>query len=682
MTGTEKVNIVLFSGGRGTATITEAFLKHPQIALTVIVNAYDDGLSTGRLRRYIPQMLGPSDVRKNLSRLIPESDRSQRALKFLLEYRFPDKFGEEAALTCLNGLIRRDSEAVLPELRESFGNLSLTQSQALSALLSEFLRYREEQGKKGIPFDFGDCSLGNLMFAGCFLQQGMDFNRATEVMSRLCEAKGELLNVSLGEPLVLVGVKEDGTYLANEAEIVSKQSSSRLAEIFLLQNYLDPAAAAGLKGKAPAEVIARLRELSVSPKLNPQVREAMARADIIIYGPGTQHSSLFPSYLTLGLTEAIAANADAEKIFIANIHKDHEIQNETAASLTEKLRYYLSDKGRLDYPMEKLATAFFFQGPKEEPARQPGDYLAYSGPQPGMEQKDLFVADWEEGSGVHSGERVMRELIAIVNTRLQKKMKAFHSSVSIIVPCLNEERTVKKVLHELQLLDLGSLSLRKEIIFVDGGSSDQSLALARSLPGVRAYQLERERGRGAALRLGVRKATGNVIVFFPSDAEYSVADLPQVIAGVVKHEFPVVFGSRLIKCVNPSKRILDIYEGNRLNYLISKYGGMLLSVLSLVFYNRFVSDPFTSIKAFDASVLRNLELSASGVDLETEIIAKLGIQGVFILEVPVEYMPRTKREGKKTTVWDGFRALASLFTYRILGGVRRHEDRIDHHSRV
>src|SRR6202040_4192926 len=67
-----KLNVVLFSGGSGTQSITEAFLKHPQIALTILINAYDDGHSTGRLRRFIPGMLGPSDVRKNINRLMPQ----------------------------------------------------------------------------------------------------------------------------------------------------------------------------------------------------------------------------------------------------------------------------------------------------------------------------------------------------------------------------------------------------------------------------------------------------------------------------------------------------------------------------------------------------------------------------------------------------------------------------------
>lgn len=73
-----KLKVVLFSGGSGTQSITEAFLRHPQIALTILINAYDDGHSTGRLRRFLPGMLGPSDVRKNINRIMPALERSQK----------------------------------------------------------------------------------------------------------------------------------------------------------------------------------------------------------------------------------------------------------------------------------------------------------------------------------------------------------------------------------------------------------------------------------------------------------------------------------------------------------------------------------------------------------------------------------------------------------------------------
>src|SRR3954470_13709116 len=88
------VRIALFCGGRGSATIIRALLRHTEVELTLIVNAYDDGLSTGALRNFIPGMLGPSDFRKNLSFLLGNYSSPKYALKSLMEYRLP---AEDAA---------------------------------------------------------------------------------------------------------------------------------------------------------------------------------------------------------------------------------------------------------------------------------------------------------------------------------------------------------------------------------------------------------------------------------------------------------------------------------------------------------------------------------------------------------------------------------------------------------
>src|SRR6185369_12562027 len=83
------IRIALFCGGRGSATIIRALLRRGDVELTLLVNAYDDGLSTGSLRSFIPGMLGPSDFRKNLSYLFGNYSQSQYALKSLMEYRLP-----------------------------------------------------------------------------------------------------------------------------------------------------------------------------------------------------------------------------------------------------------------------------------------------------------------------------------------------------------------------------------------------------------------------------------------------------------------------------------------------------------------------------------------------------------------------------------------------------------------
>jgi glycosyltransferase involved in cell wall biosynthesis len=198
----------------------------------------------------------------------------------------------------------------------------------------------------------------------------------------------------------------------------------------------------------------------------------------------------------------------------------------------------------------------------------------------------------------------------------------------------------------------------------DGCSTDRSVEIARSVASIRVCQLEQQLGRGAALRMGIEKARGNIVVFFPGDNEYRPEDLFAVVGSLVKSKFHAVFGTRAVKCTNLSETLKQIYENNWLLYITSKYGGILLSVLTLLLYNRYVSDVLTSVKAFDAHVLRSLDLRRNGIDLETEIIAKLSRRQEYMVELPVDYKPRNRSAGKKITAAGGMKAILALIRYR------------------
>lgn len=650
----------MFTGGRGTGRITEALMRHGQTDLTLLVNTYDDGLSTGALRRFIPGMLGPSDVRKNVSRLIDTTDRSSRAIQTLIEYRFPDPMDTRAALLQLRGLASGVGGGLAETLQRCLDDMSWNDHRKLTRLLDAFLIYAENRFLAGGSFSFSDCSLGNLLFAGAYLTQQKDFNRAVKLFSELAPLKGRVLNVTDGHNLLLTALKDNGTFLPCEADIVREQTDAvPIREIYLLSSYLSVEEEEILSPMSANHRAGFLNKRQVRPAPNPEALDAIKAADILVYGPGTQHSSLFPSYLTEGLPDAIASNTEAEKIFIGNIRQDYEILGETASSLTRKFLFYMSDKGRRTITPEQWVTTLFIQKSKPR-AGGAGDYVFYDQKDFPFPAERVVATDWETEGGQHSGGHVVDELIHRVNSRLNRKLKPFHHRLSIVVPALNEERTIHRVLEDLNRLDTVALGLEKEIIVVDGGSKDATAAIARKIKDVRVDLLKCGSGRGEALRKGIELASGNIIAFFPSDAEYRAADLLPMIEGIVRGNFPVVYGSRAIKCVNLSQQILDIYGGNRLLYLSSKYGGMLISILGLLLYNRFISDPLTGLKAFDARLLKDLKLRANGLDLETELLAKLGRAGTFILEVPVEYSPRTRAQGKKTTLWDGLLALQRL----------------------
>jgi 2-phospho-L-lactate transferase/gluconeogenesis factor (CofD/UPF0052 family) len=656
-----RLKVAVFAGGRGSASISTALASHPLIDLSILVNAYDDGLSTGRLRQFVPGMLGPSDIRKNFSTLILEKSSGATSLKTLLEHRFPVSITREQAVELLENIAVLKTEALKAEPYNHLSTVSLHAAQKLARWTRTFLEYLEAQEKTGQSFDFTDCSLGNIFFAGCYIEEKNDFNRAIQTFSTLHPIPARVLNVTAGEGLCLVGLKSDGSYLQNESELVSKQSPVSIADIYLLESYLSPSEREALETLPAEKKESFLSVLHRYPKMNPEVESVLREADVIIYGPGTQHSSLLPSYLTQGIAEAIQQNEGAEKIFIANIRRDHEIQSDTAESLAGKLLYFLNRKGTLNISDKELVSRWFFQRLEEGRVTE---YLGLSGSSVLLSKEKTHELNWEQAQGVHLGGKVLEEVLAIANQRIQANIASLPYMISLIVPGLNEERTVGTVLHDLTLLNLQPMGVSKEIIYVDGGSSDNSMKLAQEKTSVRCYQLPKGTGRGEALRYGISKAQGDLVLFFPSDSEYAPDDLFPLIKVLVEGEFPVVFGSRAIKCVNISDRIRSIYAGNTLGYWASKYGGMLLSVLSLCLYNRFVSDPLTGIKGFQTKLLKQLNLVSKGMSLETEIVAKLGGLGIYILELPVDYYPRKKSEGKKSTLGGGIMALLALIRFR------------------
>ncbi len=659
-----QIEVVLFSGGSGTDSIARALLKHPQIRLRVLINAYDDGHSTGRLRRFIPGMLGPSDVRKNVNRLMPNSERCHQALKKFSDIRLPVGIPAAQALDVVDAVIQGDHKRLPADLGKAYCSLTVRQAEQLGSIMRTFRGYFDSEVKQGRTFDFTDCAIGNLIFAGCFLAQGRDFNRTIDAFGEFYDVPaGALMNVTLGENLFLVAEKENGVVLLNEADIVATHSAaSKIARLYLIEERCYMEHMEG--GQQPAggwqPIIATGQR---TPKINEPAANALAKADVIIYGPGTQHSSLFPSYMTDGVVEAIAANKAADKIFVGNILRDADMQEDDINDLARKFMLAMNRDGAANADWNDCVTQFFVQR-TEDVASSDARYIPFD-PAKFMYSLDTVrLLDWESQEGRHSGGVVLDEVQRIVQGRIDIELQRLHHMVSIVVPVLNEARALEEVLKSLISLDFLPLGLTKEIVLVDGGSTDDSLRIAKALSTVRTFSLGQNMGRGAALRLGIEKARGNIIVFFAGDGEYDIKDLPAIVQPILGSRYRAVFGTRAIKVRDLSAQLSGIYANHRWLYLSSKYGGILLSVLTLLLYNRYVSDVLTSVKGFDAQLLKDLNLTSNGRDLETEIIAKLGLLHEFVLEIPVDYTPRTRAQGKKITVQDGLRAMAQLIRCR------------------
>lgn len=332
-------SVVLFSGGRGGGSVLAELLRLPGVRVTVIVNGYDNGLSTGALRDFIPGMLGPSDFRKNLVHHLDPDDEREGALLDFLGYRFPGDADVDALLGCLHDLEHPESlDLDHPWCRVDL--LEEADRAGLGASLGRFLDYYAGNEE---DFSFQDCSIANIALAGTYLARDRDFNAALSDFSEAFGFPGTLLNVSQGEPAHLVAVKESGEVLFDEADIVEVQSPSPITGIHLLDH--DPSARdrQDLAQCSPTERREWFARTSRTVTMNPAAAAAVREADLIVYCAGTQHSSLLPSYLTKGLGAAVASSRARAKVFLLNIQPDHDIEGWNGAEIFDRALEVMGD---------------------------------------------------------------------------------------------------------------------------------------------------------------------------------------------------------------------------------------------------------------------------------------------------------------------------------------------------
>ena len=231
--------------------------------------------------------------------------------------------------------------------------------------------------------------------------------------------------------------------------------------------------------------------------------------------------------------------------------------------------------------------------------------------------------------------------------------------LTLIVPVHNEEATVQEVLKRVVGVDLGNW--QREIIVVNDGSSDGTKNILQAIcsgpDGYRDITLlhhEKNLGKGAAMRSGFKKATGDYILVQDADLEYYPEDIPKLLSLVEANTLKevVVFG----------KRGYHVYPERGLHYAL---GAMLLTGFYNVLYAQRITDLYTCYKLFPASVLRKSELKSSGFEIEAETACKFARLGVKIMETQIRYKPRSRKQGKHISLVDAFKGLWAIIKYRV-----------------
>lgn len=238
--------------------------------------------------------------------------------------------------------------------------------------------------------------------------------------------------------------------------------------------------------------------------------------------------------------------------------------------------------------------------------------------------------------------------------------------LSIIIPVYNEKKLIEKVIDEVSSAD--SLGLKKEIIVVDDGSTDgtkievQRLVDSLKTKNTKHYSLITvhllsNQGKGAALKAGFAKATGDILLVQDADQEYSTKDYPSLLKPFIENSTKAVYGSRNMA----RKKYHTSYS-----YLSFYLGGILLTWIVNILFGTHLTDQATGYKLFSKDLKPSLlAANENGFCYEVAVSAILAKQKVSFVEVPIHYKPRTIQDGKKINMMDFIKSVIVAMKYTV-----------------
>lgn len=233
-------------------------------------------------------------------------------------------------------------------------------------------------------------------------------------------------------------------------------------------------------------------------------------------------------------------------------------------------------------------------------------------------------------------------------------MISMKDGISLIIPVLNEEKTLATIIDKCS-----SQSVVKQLVLVNDGSTDNTWNILDKIIKKNSKLLitvlhhERNMGKGAAIKTGLTRVLGKYVMVQDADLEYSPDEIKYLFNEAEKIKNGIVFGTRS--------------HHKKKGYLLAQLGNWYLNIMFNLLFGYNLTDSYTCYKLIPRMIWQKMNLQSNGFEIDSELIAKLGIRGYKIKEIPITYFPRKYSEGKKIKWLDLFKATGTAIKVRFLG---------------
>ncbi len=517
----KKPNILIFCGGRGSGELVNQLLDSGA-NVTCCVNAYDDGLSTGRLRQMFGE-LGPSDIRKNLLSLMDLDASGYWSRYEVFSYRYPadeakaEVFRQEITAVCREEEISEPSGA--SEFSRMLARTSKEFRESIIKYLKIFLRELESAEKRlNLVFSFSDCAIGNCILMGAFFDYERSWGKAVNSLENLLVTRGKIEVVSEVDRH-LFAVCKDGRVLPSEASVIT-DSDGDIVDIFLAEKPVNKLEAEKIVQDLGLEkALEKIRAEIHSPvSATESAIKAIENADALIYGSGTFHSSILPSLKIEDVRKAVKQNKNA-KVMILNIVEEADTRGFSGMDLVGKIGEFVGKDS-----ISHIAA----NAPNSEKV---GTYFTLNETELSENRftVKLIKGDFESRTrpGRHDSMLLVQSLNKVGKIRTSPQIEISNQPlVSVLMLAWNRKEEVEIGLKEMRKMTYPKI----EFVLVDNGSTDGTTQMVyEQFPEVNVVRLHTNTGM-TGYNVGLATARGKYVIMLDDDSHLA----PDAVAKMVK----------------------------------------------------------------------------------------------------------------------------------------------------